>query len=398
MGTPVNERVRAYRQRQAELRGELKKLGLQTIKLIAVEPAFVGLERVTQATADLYLKRPSEIGDDHFERHEQDLLGSFLKSGSPQMVEFRMDGIGAMGVKMIPWRSTPVLCTFKISGRDIDQNLFLEQFPLLRQVHDFIGYHWRTPEYIRLCQTLGIDPLYHAPEFHIDYDELGWSLLDWDVEWFERGLRQGEAYYAVRNFVFDILDLLRVDEHRSKSVAPPEALRELKSLECHLKHYAVPHIEQVYDLLENPGKLSLRGMNSMVGATITFLPSPFGTGYCASISGWYGDHAPDGWIKDYYDGLHGIAVMPSDTKMESQPWLKTVVEHLRTQGVIFLRPDQVTRYMEGEGAYWKWRNGWTHDTPVTSRVLWSVRRPSTPLGDRAIELADAGRLLKRGQT
>ncbi len=40
--------------------------------------------------------------------------------------------------------------------------------------------------------------------------------------------------------------------------------------------------------------------------SLTFLPSRHGSGCRATISGYWGQHEPDGWIAAYYGGLRGI--------------------------------------------------------------------------------------------
>jgi phosphatidylserine/phosphatidylglycerophosphate/cardiolipin synthase-like enzyme len=102
MGTSDKERARAYRQRQAERQAKLRERGVLQIKVMTAGPASAGIERISQATADIYLQQPDEITDEMLNELHEDLLASFLSSGAPQMVEFKIDGHGAVGVKMIP--------------------------------------------------------------------------------------------------------------------------------------------------------------------------------------------------------------------------------------------------------------------------------------------------------
>lgn len=394
MPQSVNERVRAHRQRQADLREKLRDQGLINIRLIVAEPASVPIEKITQATADLYLKRPFEITEETFDEHQQDLLASFLQSGAPQMVEFKINGLGSMGVKMIPWRSTPVICHHPLNG-NANSRAFYDQFPILNRVSKFNHYHWRTPEYIEICTDLGLDPLYGSPEFNIDYESMAWSLLDWDNDELTKFERDGNIYYRVRNLLYDVLEILRTDKRRNITSSPPQILRNIMEMYGDLKVVSFPHLEEVISILQNPAQLKISHTKSNISAEITFLPSPFGIGYRASIDGWYGDHEPDGWVRQRNESLHGVALLPSEDKYQSQPWLKIVVERLQAQGVIFLSAEQAGRYCDGEGAYWLWRHGWPDAASSTRRVLWSLRKPSTPIGDKAIELADAARMLRR---
>ena len=392
MATSDKERSRAYRQRQAELQRDLKSKGLMSIKVITATAAMPAVERICQATADLYLNQHEDVTDDMLDASRRDLLASFLASGSPQMVEFRKEGIGAVGVKMIPWHSTPVLVTHPLMA-DTDVQRLREQFPLLARVRDLSAYHWKTPAYVTLCADLGIDYLWHAPTFHSEYEDLAWSLLDWDVEVFpqvSRG-RSGDVW-RVRNFVFDVLDMLRIDENRSK-VSPPGIQAEMLELGDLLSIFRLPHLSRLQALCAEPARLDLKDVSSPVATTIRFLPSAFGGGYLASIYGWSGNHEPDGWVPGTYDDLHGVAVMPAENELKFQ-WKKTAVAHLRENGVLFLTKGQAGKYMEHEGAYWQWRHGRRHDTSLAQHVLWAVSKPVTPVSDRAVELAQAARLLR----
>lgn len=390
----VNERVRAHRQRQADLRKKLHDQGFINIRLVVAEPASAPIERITQATADLYLKRPFEITDESFDEHQQDLLASFLQSGAPQMVEFKINGVGSMGIKMIPWRSTPVICHFPLNGIS-NNKTFYDQFPILSRISKFNHYHWRTPEYIEICADLGIDPFHGAPEFNIDYEAMAWSLLDWDNEGLSKFEKDGHIYYKIRNLLYDILDLMRTDKRKNITSSPPQILRNIMEIYDDMESRSFPYLKDIISILQNPAQLNISDAKSNIAAEITFLPSPFGVGYRASIDGWYGKHEPDGWVHEGNSRLHGVALLPSEERLQSQPWLKVVVERLRAQGVIFLSAEQADRYRDGEGAYWLWRHGWSGAASPTRRVLWSIRKPLTPIGDKSIELADAARLLRQ---
>lgn len=362
-----------------------------SIKVITATAATPAVERICQATADLYLHRHEGVTDDMLDASRQDLLASFLASGSLQMVEFRMDGIGAVGVKMIPWYSTPVLVTHSLLP-DTNIQKLCEQFPLLAKVHRLTAYHWKTPAYIALCADLGIDYLWRAPVFHTEYEDLAWSLLDWDVDILPRiNQRLTGDIWRVRDFIFDVIDMLRTDEYRRK-ISPPGIQAKMLELDDYLSTFQVPHLSRLRAICTDPTRLLLKGVNAQVFTTVRFLPSAFGSGYLASIYGWYGNHEPDGWVPGTYDDLHGVALMPTEDEMRLQ-WKKAVILRLRANGVLFLTKEQAKKYMEHEGAYWKWRHGQRHDTSLAQNVLWSISKPVTPVSDRAVELAQAARLL-----
>lgn len=397
MAQPDSERARAYRQRRAEQRAKLIERGAVEVKTVVAGPAREAIERVAKTTLDIYLDEPSEVSDDDVTAMRHDLRASYLMSGTPQMVEYRIEGVGSMGVKMIPFRSTPVLVTFLISGNDQTGDrgkTFREQFPIIDRIHKFTDYHWKTPEYLEICKILGIDAHYHEPIFHQDYSKMGWDLLEWDISNTDK--KNNIEFHTVRNFVFDMLDLLRVDEHRG-NIAPPELARELKRERELLDTFAVPHVDRILHACEQPECLGIRNANSIVATGIQFLPSSYGYGYLASIYGWYGNHEPDGWIKGQYDRVKGVAVLPSAEELEANPWTATVVRRLRENGVLFLTKEQAAVYEMGEGEYWRWRSCRALDVGVTKYVLWNLKPPATPINDRAVELARAADLIRQNR-
>ena len=135
----------------------------------------------------------------------------------------------------------------------------------------------------------------------------------------------------------------------------------------------------------------------MVMETIEFLPSTYGTGFLASIYGWYGEHDPDGWVPGLYDGLRGVAVLPPPEELKRSSWKRTVIERLRTNGVLFLNHEQAEKYEAGEGTYWLWKHGLRHEIDTARRVIWTIKKPAMPVNDRATELAQAADLLRQNQ-
>lgn len=76
---------------------------------------------------------------------------------------------------------------------------------------------------------------------------------------------------------------------------------------------------------------------------ITFVQSEHGRGYTASISGQVGDEGM--WADSGYSQLRGVAFQPEDDDTSDGEWLRFVQDRLRTQGVRFLRQDQVGSYL-----------------------------------------------------
>jgi len=117
----------------------------------------------------------------------------------------------------------------------------------------------------------------------------------------------------------------------------------------------------------------------MPATGLTFLPSRHGSGYTATISGYWGQHEPDGWVPEGYGDLRGIAIEPDRDALAGQAWLRAVVRRLRGQGVLFLSMAKARAYLAGnEAAYWTWRAG---GTPLSmfvrraapwQRLLWRV--------------------------
>lgn len=125
---------------------------------------------------------------------------------------------------------------------------------------------------------------------------------------------------------------------------------------------------------------------SMECGFVEFLPSPYGLGFKATISGWWGHHDPiDGWVNAY--DLKGVAQLPSADDFSSPAWLRTVLKRLRENGVIFLTATQAADYLEAEAPYWRARR--MNKILAGRRILRAFRKPSTPIGERARIVGEA---------
>lgn len=67
---------------------------------------------------------------------------------------------------------------------------------------------------------------------------------------------------------------------------------------------------------------------------VTFLPSRFGSGFRASISGRLDDYV--NWRDCGYDALRGVAQDPTSEDTSNGEWLKFVRSNLKAQGVSFV--------------------------------------------------------------
>lgn len=114
--------------------------------------------------------------------------------------------------------------------------------------------------------------------------------------------------------------------------------------------------------------------------SIHFLPSSFGGGHHCVFRESRTFRSPDGWNSGLYAKLGGVAILPAAV----DPWTKTVIERLRNDnGVIFILDNNVARYMETEGRYWKYRHGYPVVATKSEIKAWSRQKPETILSDSA---------------
>lgn len=392
MAKSNTERSREHRERQAQMIADLRSKGLAQVLAATAAPAAAPIERFCQLTADFFLKKPAQVGDVDFDATHQSLVHSFLSSGAGQIASFEIPEVGTIAVKLIPWRSTPVLCTCAISGWNVPKDIFLELFPKFRRASELVGYHWRTSAYVDVCLDLGFNPTHGEPTFHSEYDDLAWALLQWDADiGIHAVLKAGGPACEARNFVFDVLDLLRIDDERGNVIAPPHLEAAFARYRDDLAAAGVPCLDEIETLLAHPAPLGLKGNTGGVAGTIEFLPSFANFGYSESFYGWTGRHGSDGWIEERYQDVFGVAIEPSPLDRARTPWLKTVVQHLAHR-VVFLPADRVEQYMAGEGAYWAWRHGQVAATR-SQAFLWSLRKPAMPINALAEDLYRAAQLV-----
>lgn len=123
----------------------------------------------------------------------------------------------------------------------------------------------------------------------------------------------------------------------------------------------------------------------MPATGVAFLPSRHGSGYTATISGYWGQHEPAGWVAEGYGDPRGIAIEPDRDILAEQAWLRAVVRRLRGQGVLFMPIAEARAYLaSNEAAYWVWRAGGTPPSVFArraapwQRLLWRVLPPALP--------------------
>ncbi len=241
-------------------------------------------------------------------------------------------------------------------------------------------------------QTLG-------PNIRAPYAELASVLLAGCAEYFGKEERTPEAPIGQTTaIVYDLLDLMR------------EELRPNPSLLNHVRQDwhkvaldRLPYAKDLTRLVHSDELLWISEAQprandgiEMQGTSIDFLPSRHGSGYSATISGFWGKHDQEGWVAGAYDDLHGVAVEPESERLEGSAWLRVVRRRLPEQGVIFIPRDKVQSYLDTEGAYWieqhggtgKWRQA--RKPSFGERMLWRLKPPPLPL-DRELALRELAR-------
>lgn len=391
------DRQKEYRARQAERLERLKKLGLVEYRVVVPEPvasASSAFHRLAQTISNLYLDEQDFL-DGIPAPDTMEAERAFLSSGAPQLIEFQIAGVGSVGLKMIPFRSIPTFCWIPLKASEsgverLDLQRFVDQFPMFQQAYALTGFHWKNSEYLRICEQLGIDSQWQAPEFLAEYEALGWSLLDWEAA--NRVKLFDPDGCDARSFIFDVLAVIRKDPYRETEVLPIEVKTLFKKIKPLLVKCGVPDLAAIEQVLSDKEKAAGQRNSSSCKALITFLPSHFGRGFTASIFGEVDDVNPDGWRPGAYRSLAGVAQLPD--KIDA--WTSTVVERLkRENGVIFLPRETAEQYLETEGRYWRFHHGDLFNATNFERFLWRVKPPKTPTSDYARQASIAAHILNQ---
>jgi len=194
------------------------------------------------------------------------------------------------------------------------------------------------------------------------------------------------------------LEMMRADIHPG-----PGHLDRLRGCWDGMDRSLLPRVEELDRLVNSDELLDTDGLDAGVVRPreipvtgLTFLPSRHGSGYTATVSGYWGQHEPDGWVPEGYGDLCGIAIEPDRKALAEHAWLRAVVRRLRGQGVLFLFMAKARAYLAGnEAAYWTWRAGGTPLSMFVRRaapwqhLLWRVRPPALPR-DRELDALRRG--------
>lgn len=236
------------------------------------------------------------------------------------------------------------------------------------------GYSWDTPAYRGLCSELELDPDRGRPEYK-EADKPLMSELEHHVAW----SASGGDYGRLNQLIFDLRDLLRTDRR-------PEFYTYKRSAET-LRNWTFKLPKAPFSDAFSRIDLHRIGSSKSVHTSIDFLPSWKGRGYSASINLWSTSNCEDdGWEPQSYEHVTGVALEPAHLDLA----METVVRRLTAQGVVFLSASEARAYMDGEGAYWAFRQGsWQcpgglqpPTLTASERMLWRLRRPATPLYDQ----------------
>lgn len=381
------ERAKAYRSRQAKLRDTLRERGLTHIRVITSENQRGTIDKLCEVAVALQLGEDMPVPDDSLSEFNEAMVASFLASGTPEMVTFT-DGVSTVAVKLLTFGLCPVLVSMCVAGPEPDMDEFQKKFKLLHRARRLTGYGWDTPAFLVLCEELGLDSSKAKPQFDPQFSALACDL----VEWLNKKMLDGSVHInnvAIFTLVTDIASALQVNVSSTVQLSylPDRIGENMEGLIAQ----NVPRVKELRSACERVIRANPHRSEPMVYTYIEFLPSSYGPGYKASLYGWVGEHDEDGWQTQYSD-LHGIALLPSADQLKKRVWVRTCVQKLKRQGVVFLDRQQSENYLQGEGRYWLWWSGWRREATLTDRILWSMKKPPTPLDDRARLQAKAANL------
>ncbi len=144
-------------------------------------------------------------------RPEEELRPYLACPGAMAVFELRRDGARqALGVKVIPYRTTPTLYAEPLTA-DTQRRPFCDVFPVLARKEPLVRYSWDTPPYRQLCAEMGLDPDQGRPHHHNAYAEIAGELERWLGEVFTDGAAGGSPAGEAKMAAFDLLDLMRAD-------------------------------------------------------------------------------------------------------------------------------------------------------------------------------------------
>ena len=366
---------------------------------------------------------------------QREMVDSFILSGGDKMALFHKDSDDTrktVGVKLLVWRCTPVLVPHALTANTNPREV-ADVNPTLDRIWKLHHYGWETSEYRSLCLELDFDPDDGRPTFLDRYKNIGEMLVAWvsshygksdekwenEPDWENEPGREDDmfkpqwTYYTRRiatvSVVCDLIDLLR-----SETYPTPWLLDNVRRKISHLPPGMLPHEDTLRkmvigeELLEHGRLLARKGKRPATefdggppgsSTCIEFLPSRYGFGYSASIySSTDGD--ADGWPKDLYGGLRGVALEPPPERLACSSWLKIVVHRLKEQGVLFMTREQAQSYLDTEVSYWLYGSshsvrycrlpeGLTVREPSWGeKHWWRIKRPLLPV-DRELVRREA---------
>lgn len=387
------------KQRQAEHAQRLKQLGLRQVAVwVSDTESWMIAQASTGAKADRL-----DMTDDYIaglvDRSRQALVDSFLAvPGKMALFETEKDGQHkAMGVKLVAFRTLPVLVT-QIMTADTTWRDLADAHPLLEQTTTLSHCHWDAPNFRAACKALELDPDMGRPRFRPPYETLAEELLRGAATRFDEKPDEWHPIGFTTEIMLDVLDLMRADLRPN-----PSLLNRAREHWPKVHQTRVPQADALTRLIGTDELLHISTeqhlANDHIGmqhTVIDFLPSRHGAGYSATISGFFGEYETDGWVAEAYADLHGIAVEPDPERLADSAWLRVVRRRLPEQGVIFIPQAKVADYMETEGVYWidrlggtgKWRDARTPSWG--ERLMWRLKPPPL-LVDRELALRELAR-------
>ena len=387
------------KQRQAEHTQRLKQLGLRQV---AVWVSDTESWMIAQASAGAKADR-LDIADDYIaglvDASRQTLVDSFLSvPGKMALFETERDGLRkAMGVKLVAFRTLPVLATQIMTANTTWREL-ADAHPLLEQTTTLAHYHWDTPGFRAACDALGLEPDTGRPRFRPPYEALAEELLHGVAVRFDEKPDEWHPIGFTAEIMLDVLDLMRADLRPN-----PSLLNRARQHWPKVDQARLPQADGLTRLIGTDELLQISTKQHLANddtgkqhTAIDFLPSRHGAGYSATISGFFGEYDTDGWVAGAYADLHGIAVEPDPERLADSAWLRVVRRRLPEQGVIFIPQAKVDDYLETEGAYWidrwggtsKWRDAC--NPSWGERLLWRLKPPPL-LVDRELALRELAR-------